>query len=127
MQIGKQSSKTTIVNESNIAKSLASGDLDVFSTPSMIALMEHAAAEAMTEYLAEGESSVGTKVDIAHIAATPLGMQVTATAEITGADGRMVYFKVWAEDECGLIGEGTHTRAVIDRVRFMHKVEQKSK
>ena len=125
IQIGKIMQQQTIVDKTNIASALASGDLEVFSTPSMIALMEHAADRCLAEFLEEGQSSVGSKVDIEHTAATPMGMKVTAYAEIMGFEGRRVDFKVWAEDECGPIGQGNHTRFIINSERFLQKVNSK--
>lgn len=125
IQIGKIMQQQTIVDKTNIASALASGDLEVFSTPSMIALMEHAADRCLAEFLEEGQSSVGSKVDVEHSAATPMGMRVTAYAEIVGFEGRRVDFKVWAEDECGPIGQGHHTRFIINSERFLQKVNAK--
>lgn len=126
MEIGRIAKMETIVDDTNIAKSLASGDLEVFATPSMIALMEHAAAACVAPLLEEGQGTVGTRVDVAHNAATPMGMKVTAYAQVTAWEGRKIEFKVWAEDECGPIGEGTHTRAVILNQRFMEKTNAKN-
>lgn len=126
MEIGRIAKMETIVDDTNIAKSLASGDLEVFATPSMIALMEHAAAACVSPLLEEGQGTVGTRVDVAHNAATPMGMKVTAYAQVTAWEGRKIEFKVWAEDECGPIGEGTHTRAVILNQRFMEKTNAKN-
>ena len=126
MEIGRIAKMETIVDDTNIAKSLASGDLEVFATPSMIALMEHAAAACVAPLLEEGQGTVGTRVDVAHNAATPMGMKVTAYAQVTAWEGRKIEFKVWAEDECGPIGEGTHTRAVIHNKRFMEKTNAKN-
>ena len=125
MEIGRTAKMETIVDDTNIAKSLASGDLEVFATPSMIALMEHAAAACVAPLLEECQGTVGTRVDVAHNAATPMGMKVTAYAQVTAWEGRKIEFKVWAEDECGPIGEGTHTRAVILNQRFMDKTNAK--
>ena len=115
----------TMVDETNIARNLASGDVDVFATPSMIALMEYTAAQCLAEYLEPEQTSVGTVVNVAHNAATPMGMKVWAHAEITGAEGKIVHFKVWAEDECGPIGEGVHTRAIVNREKFIQRANAK--
>ncbi len=122
IKIGTINKQQATVDQTNIASTLASGDLAVFATPSMIALMEHAAHSCLAGFLEEGQSSVGTRVDVAHTAATPMGMRVTAYAEIVGTEGKRVDFKVWAEDGCGLIGEGTHSRVIINRERFMEKI-----
>lgn len=125
MEIGKQATKETMVDETNVARNLASGDVDVFATPSMIALMEYTAAQCLAQFLEPEQTSVGTVVNVAHTAATPIGMQVRAHAEITGFEGKVVQFKVWAEDECGPIGEGVHTRAIVNREKFIQRANAK--
>lgn len=127
MEIGKKATMDTIVDETNVARNLASGDVDVFATPSMIALMEYTAARCLSEYLDPEQTSVGTVVNITHTAATPIGMKVWAHAEITGFEGRTVNFKVWAEDECGPIGEGVHTRAIVNKQKFIQRTYAKMK
>ncbi len=112
----------TKVDESNVAATMGSGDLDVFATPAMIALMENAAAGAVAAELPEGSTTVGTKVDIAHNRATGLGDEVSATAVLQEIDGRRLIFRVTASDSKGVIGEGTHERVIVDRERFMAKV-----
>lgn len=87
---------------------VGSGSLPVFATPMMAALMEEAACNAIAPFLSEGETTVGTKLDISHDAATPEGLTVTATAEITGVSGREISYHVTAEDGVGVIGSGTH-------------------
>jgi predicted thioesterase len=106
---------------------MGSGDLQVYATPAMIALMEAAAVSAIGPLLSEGQTSVGVALDIRHLAATPLGHQVRARAEVTEVDGRKVTFEVKAWDEEEIIGRGTHTRFVIDVQRFMERVHAKSK
>lgn len=125
IEIGRIATMEAVVDESNTARNLASGDLDVFATPSMIALMEHAAAACIAPLLDQGQGSVGTVVNVAHNAATPMGMKVKAYAQVTAWEGKRIDFKVWAEDECGPIGEGVHTRAVITSERFLQKVYAK--
>jgi fluoroacetyl-CoA thioesterase len=117
--------KTTTVTEAVTAQHLGSGGLAVYSTPSMVALMEGAAVAAIDPLLPEGQASVGTVVSIRHLAATPLGQQVRARAEVVSVDGRQVTFNVQAWDERELIGEGSHTRFVIDIARFKQRVEAK--
>ena len=90
----------------------------VFATPMMITAMENAALNAIRGYLEAGESAVGTAVDIRHLAATPVGHQVTAEAEVTGVDGRRIAFNVSARDEIEEIGRGTHERMVVDLRRL---------
>lgn len=117
----------TIVTESNTATAIGSGALPVFSTPHMIALMENASMNAIAPCLEDGQGSVGTKIDVAHVAATPMGMTVRAESTITRIEGRMLSFEVraWAGDE--LIGEGTHQRCIIYNQRFMEKTQAKLK
>ena len=117
----------TIVTESNTAAAIGSGALPVFSTPHMIALMENASMNAIAPCLEDGQGSVGTKIDVAHVAATPMGMTVRAESTITRFEGRMLSFEVraWAGDE--LIGEGTHQRCIIYNQRFMEKTQAKLK
>jgi predicted thioesterase len=108
---------------------VGSGDLPVFSTPMMIALMEQAACAAIDPYLvAEGHTSVGTHVDVRHIAASPEGALVSASAEVTDVQGRTVTFRVSATqlvgDEEIEIGHGVHTRAIVDRTRFLDSVRR---
>jgi fluoroacetyl-CoA thioesterase len=117
--------KSTTVTEALTAQHLASGGLNVYATPAMVALMEAAAVAAIDPLLGEGQASVGTDLNIRHLAATPIGRQVRARAEVTGVDGRHVKFTVQAWDETELIGQGTHTRFVIDVARFMKKVASK--
>ncbi len=114
-------------SEAQSARHLGSGGVLVFATPAMIALMEGAAVAAIDHLLPEGQASVGVMVNIRHLAATPLGHQVRARAEVTGIDGRQVSFKVEAWDEKEKIGEGTHTRFVIDLARYMQRLDSKRK
>jgi fluoroacetyl-CoA thioesterase len=109
------------------ATHLGSGGVEVFSTPSMVALMERAAVAAIDHLLPEGQASVGTALDIKHLSATPVGHAVRAQAEVTAVEGRTVRFAVRAWDEDELIGEGTHTRFVIDVARFWERVQGKAK
>jgi predicted thioesterase len=122
--VGEQ---TATVTEAQTAAHLGSGGVQVYATPAMIALMEYAAVAAIDPLLPEGQASVGTMLNVRHLAATPLGHQVRARAEVTGVEGRQVTFTVQAWDEAELIGEGTHTRFVIDVARFLQRVEAKVK
>ena len=99
----------------------------VFATPMMVTAMENAALNAVREYLDPGESAVGTVVNIRHLAATPVGHQVTAEAEVTKVDGRRIEFKVSAHDETEKIGNGTHERMVVDMVRLDKKLAAKKR
>ena len=115
----------SVVDENNTAVYVGSGDLEVFATPMMVALMENAAAACIAEEISEGNTSVGTAISVSHVAATPIGMKVKATAELVQVDGRKYDFKVTAEDERGLIGEGTHSRFVVNAEKFYNKAYQK--
>ncbi len=116
---------TVEVTSENTAKAMKSGELDVFATPAMLAVMEKASTECIKEELSDEESSVGVSADISHIAATPIGMKVTAVATLKEVEGRKLVFSVTAEDECGIIGEGTHVRVVINKTKFMAKTNAK--
>ena len=125
LQPGLNAETTATVDESLLATVLGSGSVPVYATPAMVALMEAAAVAAIAEALPEGQTSVGTALDVRHLAATPPGHRVRARAEVTAVQGRKVSFRVQAWDERDLIGEGTHTRFVIDVARFMQRVESK--
>lgn len=114
-----------VVTAANTAKAMGSGCLDVFATPAMCCLMEKAASELMDSLLEEGSTSVGISLSVAHSAATPVGMQVRALAEITGVEGRKVSFKVTAFDEAGEIGSGTHERFIVFKEKFQQKADSK--
>jgi len=124
---GIEAEKTDTVSEKNTASALGSGGLAVYGTPAMIALMEMAALSAVVPLLPSECSTVGTELNIKHISATPVGMEVFARAELLSIDGRALVFKVEAFDEAGKIGEGTHNRFIVDNERFMTKTESKSK
>ena len=113
------------VTENNTAKSVGSGSLSVYATPAMLALIERAACEALRGALNEGETSVGTLLNVKHLSATPVGMQVSATAELVEREGRRLVFKVTANDECGLIGEGMHERFIVYSEKFTEKTYSK--
>ncbi len=113
------------VTESNTAKAVGSGGLEVFATPAMIALMEKASFLAIDEYLDEGSTSVGTMVNIEHVSATPVGATVTVESVVTAVDGRKISFEVTASDNAGLIGKGTHERFIINAEKFMAKTNSK--
>ncbi|MBD5147622.1 MAG: thioesterase family protein [Oscillibacter sp.] len=115
------------VTEALTAQAAGSGALPVFGTPFMAAMMENAAQTCLQTFLEEGKGSVGTRLDITHDAPTPVGMRVFAEAEIVNVseNGRMVDFKVSAWDEKGPIGQGTHTRAIIQNEKFLAKCNAK--
>jgi fluoroacetyl-CoA thioesterase len=127
IQPGLVGEKSVTVTKALSANHLGSGGIDVYATPAMIALMEGAAVAAIDHLLPEGSASVGTELNVRHLAATPLGHTVRARAEVTGVEGRQITFTVQAWDETELIGEGTHTRFVIDMGRFLKRLESKAK
>lgn len=110
------------VDDTNTARKLGSGDMDVFATPAMIALMENAAMSAVADALPEGSATVGILINVNHTRATKMGDIVTAYAELTETDGRKLTFKVSAMDSKGEIGSGTHQRFIVDRERFLGKL-----
>ena len=116
-----------LVTEQNTALSVGSGSLKVYATPAMLALIEKAACEAVSTLLNEGETTVGTLLNVKHLAATPIGMKVSATAELAERDGRKFVFNVTAYDECGIIGEGTHERFLVFSEKFTEKTYNKLK
>ena len=122
LEVGLKYESVVEVSSANIAKTMGSGDMDVFATPAMVALMENAAMIAVATALPEGSATVGTQINTSHIKASPLGATITASAELTEVDGRKLTFAVRAWDEKGVIGEGVHTRFVVDRERFLSKL-----
>ena len=123
IEVGLKYESQTVVSTTNTANTLGSGDMEVFATPAMIALMENAAMMAVAPHLDEGASTVGIEMATSHIKASPIGASITASAELISAEGRKLSFKVKAWDEQGVIGEGNHTRFVVDRERFLSKVK----
>lgn len=126
IQVGVLGRTETVVSDQNTALAAGSGTLPVFGTPFMAALMEHAAVLALAPFLSAEESSVGTRLNITHDAATPVGLRVWAEAEVTGVDRRRISFSVRAFDECGPIGSGEHERFLIDSEKFLKKANQKA-
>lgn len=122
IQPGIAGEEEVIVTGDLTARHLGSGGIDVFATPAMIALMEAAAVSAIDHLLDDGQASVGTAISIKHLAATPMGQRVRARAEVVAVDRRKVSFSVQAWDSHELIGEGSHTRFVIDTGPFIQKV-----
>ncbi len=115
-------SSTEVVLE-NCAVTAGSGDLEVFATPAMVALMENAAMKAVAAALPDGSTTVGAEMNVTHIKPSGIGSQVSATAVLTAVEGRKLTFTVGASDEDGMIGEGVHSRYVVDRERFMAKID----
>lgn len=125
MNIGVKGRMETVVNESNSAVAVGSGTLKVFATPAMVALVEETAWRSVVPYLEEGQTTVGTNVNVNHVSPTPLGMKVFCETELIEAEGRKLKFKVNVHDEKGLIGEGTHERFIVDADRFQAKANNK--
>ena len=123
---GLKAEKTVTVTDKNTASACGSGGLNVFSPPAMITLMEDASLSAVQSLLPPGWSTVGTELNVKHLAATPLGMKVVARAELLGISGRALSFKVEAFDEAGKIGEGSHGRFIVENEKFMAKAEGKA-
>jgi len=118
LQLGIKGKQTVTVNHAQTAAFYGSGALEVFATPAMIALLEETAWKSVQPYLDAGCGTVGTRVDVRHLAATPLGMQVTCESELVEIDRRRLVFKVDVFDESGKIGEGTHERFIIQNDKF---------
>ena len=114
-----------MVTDELCADRIGSGLVKVFATPMMIALIEQTCNESVTPLLEAGQGTVGTRVDVSHCAATPVGMRVWCDSELMEVDRRRLVFSVKAYDECGLIGEGTHERFIIDSEKFQAKIDAK--
>lgn len=123
--VGMTGSVSTAVEREDTAYEVGSGSLLVYATPCMVALMEGAACEAIAAAMPEDKTSVGTELNISHISATPVGLEVRAGAEVTEVDGNTITFRVTAYDEAGKIGEGTHKRVVVTAQRFLDKAYSK--
>ena len=113
---------TRKVEESHLAINMGSGDLRVFATPSMMALMEEAAMRAVAPHLPEGSTTVGGQITSSHIKPTAHGRTVSATATLISIEGRKLKFTISASDNEGIIGEGEHLRFIVDREKFMNKL-----
>ena len=116
-----------IVAEEHTAPRVGSGHIEVLATPVMINLIEAAALAAVEGHLPEGDNSLGTHLDVTHVAATPVGMKACATARLVGVEGRTLAFDVEVRDDAELIGRGTHTRVVVTAERFIARIDQKAK
>ena len=125
MEVGIKGKQEKVVDFESSAAAVGSGLLEVFSTPSMVALMEKTASESVEPYLEEGQGTVGTKISITHDAATPLGMTVVCESELVEIDRRRLLFKVEAHDDNGRVGGGTPERFIIDNEKFLAKVNGK--
>ena len=125
METGIKNSIELIVTNDKTAATMGSGTLEVFATPAMIALIEETAWKSVMPYMEDKQATVGTKLDICHIAPTPLGMIVKCKTELIEIDGRRLKFKAEVYDEKGLIGKGTHERFIIDVEKFQAKANSK--
>lgn len=123
--VGAMGHAPSVVNTENTAITMGSGALPVLATPALVALVEHAAASAVTSYLPPGMTTVGTSIHLRHLAATPIGHNVQAEAVLVAVSGRRLEFKVQAYDEREKIAEGTHERFIVDAERFMAKMADK--
>ena len=125
IQVNATYEEEITVSENLLACSVGSGIVNVYATPMMIALMEHASATLLSQFLDEGETSVGVMMNTTHDAATPCGMKVKVTAEITNVDRKKVSFKIVAKDEKDIIGTATHDRFIVNKDKFEAKAQAK--
>ena len=121
METGLTYTSTVVVSKENVAATMGSGDLNVFATPAMVALMENAAMSAVADELPEGSTTVGAMMNTTHIKPSAVGDTVSATA-VLKEEGRKLTFEVRAQDSKGVIGEGTHVRYIVDKEKFMSKL-----
>ena len=113
------------VSAENTAEKVGSGELPVFATPAMIALIEETCWTSVKDMLGEGRGTVGTRLEVSHLAPTPVGMKVWCESELIEEEGRKLTFAVKVYDEAGLVGEGTHQRFVVENEKFMQKADAK--
>lgn len=125
LEAGIKGTGTCIVTEELTARAMGSGELEVYATPAMIALMEETAYQSVSAALDEGAGSVGTLMNVKHVAASPVGMKIICQTELVEVDGRRLTFHVEASDEKGLIGEGTHERFIVKNAAFQEKADSK--
>lgn len=123
--VGMKGEVSTLVERADTAAEVGSGSLLVYATPCMVALMEGAACEAIQEAIPEDQTTVGISLEISHLSATPVGLEVRAEAEVTAVEGKVITFTVTAFDEVGKIGEGTHKRCLVSTQRFLDKTYAK--
>lgn len=120
---GLTHTSTTIVSRDNTALKIGSGDMEVFATPAMVALMENAAMQAVSPFLPEGSSTVGSQIDISHTKPSGIGDKISATAILMSIDNRKLTFSVQAKDGKDTIGQGTHIRFIVDKAKFLSKLK----
>ena len=123
--VGMKGAASICVEREDTALEVGSGSLLVYATPCMVALMEGAACEAIEEAMGDDKTTVGTELNIQHISATPVGLEVRAEAEVTAIDGKVITFAVTAFDEAGEIGRGTHKRVIVNTQKFLDKAYNK--
>jgi predicted thioesterase len=125
MQVGIKGKQYSDVTEANTAAVLGSGLLPVYATPAMVTLMELTASKSVEPYMEPEQGTVGTALQIKHVSATPVGIQVWCESELTEIDGKRLVFSVKAYDTAGLIGEGIHERFIINNEKFMARASAK--
>lgn len=125
LEVGISANQKQLVTEAVTAKEMGSGELPVYATPSMIALVENTAYTSVSDCLEEGQGTVGTLMNVKHLSATPVGMEVTCETKLIEIDRKRLVFEVKAYDEKGCIGEGVHERFIIDNEKFLTKAESK--
>ena len=125
ISVGLKGEAFNLVEKEDTADFVGSGSLLVYATPCMVALMEGAACEAIEGALEEGTTTVGMELNISHLSATPVGLEVRAEAEVTAVEGKVITFSLTAYDEVGKIGEGTHKRCIVNSQKFLDKTYSK--
>ena len=123
--IGLKAEVSTVVEREDTAAEVGSGDLLVYATPCMAALMEGAACEALADVIKEGQTTVGIELNLQHTSPTPVGLEVRAEAEVTAVDGKVITFEIHAFDEAGEIGKATHKRVLVNSQKFLDKAYDK--
>ncbi len=123
LHIGIEGEKEIIVQTEDTAARYGSGLIEVFATPAMIGLMESTAQQSVQHLLDDGLITLGTEVNIRHLKATPVGMKVNCKSKLISIEGKKLLFEVNASDETGIIGNGTHTRYIVDAEKFMAKLK----
>ena len=125
IEVGMKGEASTLVEREDTAAEVGSGDLLVYATPCMAALMEGAACEALADVIKEGQTTVGIELNLQHTSATPVGLEVRAEAEVTAVDGKVITFEIHAFDEAGEIGKATHKRVLVNSQKFLDKAYDK--
>lgn len=125
--VGIKGNCSEIVEQAKTAQVVGSGDTAVYATPAMIALVEKTAVKTLEGFLEGGKTTVGTLLNVKHLAPTPVGMEVRCECVLSAIDRRRLVFNVEVYDECGIIGEGVHERFIVDKAGFQQKAEEKRK